>query len=236
MFSFKQIDLQKLPYSKILIVALTIISILAIKSCQLKNLEVTSSGVKIEMYKAQATLFKTEKNKLGEIITTQLAVITNKDKAVQDLISKNSTLQHVNTQLKFSSQAVVHDVLADYVQVKYKTDTVYVNSVPIGVQFSKKDRWYSISGSIQGSGVLFDSISFKDSITYNLGTKRKAGICGYFKPYDPTVEVISSNPYVSVKSLQNMTFVGVPKWYENRGVWFLAGMVSAGVGVYYIRR
>lgn len=232
--TFKQIDLQKLPYQKMIILVLAIICIVSVRSCSLKQMEITSSGIKIEMYKAQANVFNTTVNKLGETITTQLAVITNKDKEVEKLLSKNSTLSNLNTQMKFSSEAKVYDVVAAYA-VPPETirihDTTYI---PVGTDFSKTDKWYSISGSIQDKGVVFDSLSFKDSITYNLGTKRQPGLFGFFKPYDPTVEVISSNPYITVKSLQNMKFVSKPKWYERKGVWFIAGAVSAGVGAYYL--
>lgn len=232
---FAKIDLQKLPYQKIFILVLAIICIVSIRSCSLKELEITSSGVKIQMYEAQAHVFKTTVNKLGETITTQLAVITNKDKEVEKLLSKNSSLSNLNAQMKFSSEAKMYDVVAAYA-VPPETirihDTTYI---AVGSGFLKVDKWYSISGYVEEKGIVFDSISFKDSITYNLGTKRKPGLFGYFKPYDPTVEVISSNPYITVKSLQNMKFVSKPKWYERRGVWFVAGVVSAGVGVYMVK-
>lgn len=231
--TFAPIDLQKLPYQKIIILVLAVICIISIRSCSLRELNVTSSGIKIKMYEAQANVFDSIKNKLGETIVTQLAVITNKDAQVQKLLSKNSTLTKLNSQMKFSSQAMVHDVVASYIT---KIDTIYKNTVPIGVSFSKTDKWYSVSGKIRGNGILFDSISMKDSITYNLGTKRKPGISGFFKSYDPTIEIISSNPYITVKSLQNMKFVNSPKWYENRGVWFLAGAVSVGAGIYYLSK
>lgn len=235
MISFAKIDLQKLPYTKILLVAVTIIAIMAIRSCSLKELEVTSSGVKIKMYEAQATVFETTVNTLGEKVATQAAVITNKDKEVQALLAKNSTLSTLASQVIFASEAKVTNVMAPFIKPDtiHSKDTVYI---PVGTEFSKVDQWYSISGSVQETGLKIDSLKFTDSTTYNLGTKKSPGLAGYFKPYEPTLEVISHNPYVTAKSLQNMKFVSKPKWWEHKGVWFVGGIVTAGTGIYFISR
>lgn len=235
MLSFTKIDLQKLPYTKILLVAVTIVAIMAIRSCSLKELEVTSSGVKIQMYQAQNKVFETTVNTLGEKVATQLAVITNKDKEVQALLSKNSTLSKLSSQVIFASNAKLLNITAPYSKVDtiHKKDTIYVQS---GTKFSKTDIWYSISGSVQETYLKIDSIKFTDSTTYNLGTKKMPGLAGYLRPYEPTLEVISHNPYVTAKSLQNMKFVSKPKWWENKAVWFLAGAATAGAGVYYIAK
>lgn len=235
MFSFEKIDLQKLPYTKILLVAVTIVAIMAIRSCSLKELEVTSSGVKIQMYQAQSKVFETTVNTLGEKVATQLAVITNKDKEVQALLSKNSTLSKLSSQVIFASEAKIANITAPF----SKIDTIRVNDtvyIPVGTEFAKADKWYSISGSVQETGLKIDSLKFNDSTTYNIGTKKQPGLLGYFKPYEPTLEVINHNPYVTAKSLQNMKFVSKPKWWEHKGVWFLGGAVAAGTGIYFLTK
>jgi len=233
MISFAKIDLQKLPYTKILLVAITIVAIMAIRACSLKELEVTSSGVKIQMYQAQSKVFETTINTLGEKVSTQLSVITNKDKEVQALLSKNSTLSKLSSQVIFASNAKVSNITAPFSKVDtiHKKDTIYVQS---GAHFFAGDNWYSISGRLQPNGLKIDSLKFNDSTTYNLGTKKQPGINGYFKPYEPTLEVINHNPYVSAKSIQNIKFVSKPKWWEHKGVWFLAGATIATASVILI--
>ncbi len=246
MFNIKLSDLKELPISKILVVILAIVCIAAIRSCQMKTLEVTSSGVKIQMYENQTKQFVVKVNKLGETVSTQLAVISDKDKQVEKLLAQNSTLQYVSTQVKIGAKTTISDISIPYsnalniIKQKDSISNIVSNScdssycIPIGTEFNKVDKWYSISGSIQKNGIKFDSLSFNDSIIYNLGTKRKPGIKGFFKPYDPTIEVIGVNPYMKVRSLQNMTFVRPPKWYENRGVWLAAGFIGGTVGTYYL--
>jgi len=235
MLSFAKIDLQKLPYTKILLVAVTIVAIMAIRSCSLKELEVTSSGVKIQMYQAQSKVFETTVNTLGEKVSTQLAVITNKDKEVQALLSKNSTLTKLYSQVVVGSKSLVSDITLTYSKhdTIHDKDTVYVS---VGSEFRKYDQWYSISGTVQENGVKIDSLTFKDSTTYNIGTKKLPGLTGYFKPYEPTLEVINHNPYVTAKSLQNMKFVSKPKWWEHKGIWFGAGAISAGTAIYLLAK
>ncbi len=236
MLKILPVDLQKLPLQKIIIVALTIICIMSIRSCRMQSLEVTSSGIKMELYKDKALSFVSKINKLGETVSTQSSVIVSRDKDLEVLMLKNSSLSKINSQAKFTSTTTISNTLADFVPEPASAKIIITDTtcVKIGRKFIKNDKWYSIKGSLQLKGIQFDSITVRDSVTYNLGTKRKEGIKGYFSAHEPTLEIISSNPHMKINSIQNITFIDKPKWFEKRSTYFIAGIIGGLTGVYYI--
>lgn len=236
MFKFSAININRLPIHKVLIVVLTIISIVAITQCNMKNLKVTSSGLEIQMYKAQSSLFLTKVNQLGEVVNTQNTLIADRNHDLEKALLRNSELNRLNYQIKSATSAVISDRLVMYDENDsvgdlgcHLTDT---SCVEIGTRFRESDKWTYISGSVLKAGIKIDSLSINDSIVYNLGLKRNSGFKGHFQQWVPMVEVIHSNPDVRTISLQNINLIDRRKWYEKQLTWGAFGLgLGVGVGV-----
>lgn len=239
--TFTPINLQKLPYGKIWAIAATIVCVIAIRQCSLKTVEVTSSGVKIELYKAQATAFSTKANELGEQVNTQLAIITDRDKKVEELISKNSSLRSINSHLAIASTITIPETVAKWeepqLSIITKSESLSnpMDYIKVGSKFNYENKWVSLSGKVKKVGISFDSICVKDSITINLGISRKPGIKGWFQSGDPKVELINSNPYMKTNTIQNITFKHVDKWYDSKAIWLVSGIVSGVAATIYLK-
>ena len=234
-FKIKEIDLQKLPIQKIIIVALTIVSIIAMRTCNMKDIEVTSAGFKMEFYKAQSSLFEQKTNKLGERVATQVAMITERDKQVEEALLKNSKLAKLNTQIIVNSKTTATEILAPFINEVIESQepdsqTVKLPCLPFGTQFQKTDKWFSLKGSVVREGVEIHHISFIDSTTINIGYKNAKGVFGFLKKKEPVVELINSSPYRETVSMQNITFKEKrPKWMK-----FGAGVLIGGLTSVYL--
>ena len=233
--------ISKLPVSKLIIAALAIGWFISIKSCQTKDSEIITADMKLDVYKAMTTKFVKTLNKKGQEVSTQKALVLARDKKLEKTLLENSNLQKLNVQIRIASNAAIADIIAHYAGVDSSTfghittinstgDTVRKECVAIGTKFNKLDVWYSIAGSLQKIGVSFDSITFKDTTTINLGSEKQPGLFGFLKEREDLVEVVHSSPYVSTTGMQNITFRDPPKWY-NRRITLFGGGVAVGVSL-----
>ncbi len=238
MISFKKIDVQKLPVQKLLIVALAIIAIFSIRSCRLKEIALNDKGLEIDFYQNQNQTITREKNKFGEEIASQKILLVTKDKALEKQLLANSSLTSINSHYKAKLKTTLTNVTAGYIR-----DTVFeqvmsakeahenlpdsVKVIPVGTKFIKEDKWFSIKGRVQEDGIKFDSLSFINEPTINIGYKRKEGIRGYFQKKDKTIEIINPNPYTTTTGISNINFKEPPKmFFETRGFAFGVGVLA----------
>lgn len=219
-----------------LILALAIICIFSIRSCQLKSFEVTNVGFSLQMYQAQASKFSMELDKRGNIINEQEVHIAIRSKELEKALLANSKLKRLNTQIVTTNAITVRNVSADFIYTPDIASARVVRDssnaavccdscIYTGTKFLKTARWYTIAGTIRTNGVKFDSLQFRDSTTYNLGEKRVNGVKGFFKPKVPTLEVIHYNPYSNTTRLNNVTLVSEKKWFQTPLAHFLGGVV-----------
>ena len=190
---FKKVDLQKLPLKKIAIIGQFIIIVFCVRSCHLKELAINKNGLDIKMYEGKVNEFTTTVNKLGEKVSLQDQVITQKNKDIEKELLKNSTLVAINEQTKFEASSKIKDVLAKYYNnnapgdtgdggknVVTIHDTVFKNGVVVSANTTKAvkvgtkfkadtSQWYKVYGKIGEAGVLLDCISFKSAFTLNVG-------------------------------------------------------------------
>jgi hypothetical protein len=168
----------------------------------------------MEEYLNERQEFITEINDKDEQIATQKQVVLSKDREIEKKLLENSNLDRLNSQIKVKFQTQIKDIIASYEEggdggLIVGTDTIHDTLIvekPIGVKFGTKfkldtDPWYYAGGSITDKGVLFDSLSFKNSITITVGKKRD----GWLKPMETLVEVKSENPYTGITGLNNVT-------------------------------
>lgn len=202
--------------NKILIgsqVLLIIILVMSVRSCNTNQALAELNQYKLDEYLEERQEFVTTINEQGEQIAIQDEVIITKDKKIEKQLLENSQLKKLNRQIKIGFETKLENVIAEYEgklednlisETIHDTihDTVYTNPIGVkfGTPFSLYDDWYYTAGSIEKNGVLFDSLSFRNDLTITVGRKRE----GWFKPMETKVEVVSSNPYTRINSLNNI--------------------------------
>ncbi len=256
LFSFEKIDIQKLPVQKLLIVVLTIISIISIRGCRLKDLALNSKGVELQFYQNKTQAVTQEKNKLGEQVTSQSLMMIDKDKALEKQLLANSNLTEINNHYKVKLSTAITNVTAAYtsssgdaasadssfnpIMTVEEAKTKLPDSTEIavvGTHFIKEDKWYMIKGSIQRNGIKFDSLSFVNEPTINIGYKRKSGIKGYFQKKEKTIEIINPNPYTTTTAMSNINFnPPKPVIFKRWGFAFGLGAIAALLTNSYLHR
>jgi hypothetical protein len=250
--NFKEIDLQKLPIKKILIIGQFLVIIFCVRSCHLKDLIVNRNGLEIKMYEGKANEFEVTKNKLGEKVALQDQMIVEKTKALEKELLKSSTLASLNEQVKFEASTKIKNIIAAYsgtgnigteivtihdtIKINGKDSVETIKAVKIGTKFkADTSQWYKIAGSIQRNGVKFDSLSFKSAFTLNIGEKRVKGIKGWlFGKKEAKVELINPNPYTKVDVMKNIKLED-KKWWQSGWIKFGAGVLVGGAVIIYAK-
>lgn len=252
---FKEIDLQKLPIKKVVIIGQFLVIIFFVRSCHLKDLTINSNGVQLQMYEGKANEFEKKANKLGQEVALQNQMVVQKTKAVEKELLKNSLLTKLNEQVKFEASTKIKNLLAKYtgtdwgdgdtgdgegggtivvtihdtIQVDGKDSIRTIEGIRVGTKFkADTSQWYKIAGTIQKDGIKFDSLSFKSDFTLNIGEKRVKGYKGWlFGKKEAKVELINPNPYTKVDVMKNIKLED-RKWWDNGWVKFGAGVLAGG--------
>jgi hypothetical protein len=249
---FKEIDLNKLPLKKMVIIGQFLVIIFFVRSCHLKDLTINSNGVQMQMYEGKANEFEKKANKLGQEVALQNQMVVQKTKEIEKELLKNSLLTKLNEQVKFEASTKIKNILAKYseAEMNFKNsgdggtvvitvhDTIKVNGkdsirtiegIRVGTKFkADTSQWYKVAGSIEKDGVKFDSLSFKSAFTLNIGEKRVKGYKGWlFGKKEAKVELINPNPYTKVDVMKNIKLED-KKWWENGWVKFGAGVLVGG--------
>jgi len=249
--NFKEIDLQKLPIKKILIIGQFVVIIFCVRSCHLKDLIVNRNGLEIKMYEGKANEFEVTKNKLGEKVALQDQMIVEKTRALEKELLKSSTLASLNEQVKFEASTKIKNILANYsgnsaTEIITVHDTIKlangkdsietVEAVRVGTKFkADTSKWYSIAGSVAKNGIKFDSVSFKSDWTMNIGEKRVKGIKGWlFGKKEPKIELINPNPYTTIDVMKNIKLED-KKWWQSGWIKFGAGVLVGGAVIIYAK-
>jgi hypothetical protein len=245
---FKEIDLQKMPIKKIVIIGQFLIILFCVRTCHIKDLTINNKGVELKMYEGKTNEFETTKNKLGEKIALQDQMIVQKDKAIEKELLKNSLLTKLNEQVKFEASTKIKNFIANYsgngTEIITVHDTIKlangkdsietIEGVKIGTAFkADTSKWYKIAGTIQKQGVKFDLVSFQSDFTMNVGEKRVKGIKGWLLgKKEAKVELINTNPYTTIDVMKNVKLVD-KKWYQNGWLKFGAGVLIGGAIISY---
>jgi len=249
---FKEIDLNKLPLKKMVIIGQFLVIIFFVRSCHLKDLTINSNGVQMQMYEGKANEFEKKANKLGQEVALQNQMVVQKTKEIEKELLKNSLLTKLNEQVKFEASTKIKNILAKYsgaemnfgnsgdggtvvitvhdtIKVNGKDSIRAIEGIRVGTKFkADTSQWYKVAGSIEKDGVKFDSLSFKSAFTLNIGEKRVKGYKGWlFGKKEAKVELINPNPYTKVDVMKNIKLED-KKWWENGWVKFGAGVLVGG--------
>ena len=181
-------------------------------------------------FKEQKYLETIDEN--GNRIAEQEQIILTQEQAIDNNLLEIKRLKEVNAQVVVNTITQI-----DSVFVPFYVDTTSIalndsivdldNFIQVPQIFSLDKEWFSFGGQITKTGLLMDSLSFRNELTLTLGQKSN----GLFKKTTPLVLVEYSNPYVHTTGLQNIVVKNELKWYDKKGIMigigFLGGMTTA---------
>jgi hypothetical protein len=247
MINFKNIDLNKMPIKKIVILGQFAVILFLVRSCHLQDLTISSNGLRIKMYENKVNEFTTKVNEYGHQLATQDQMIVERDKDLEKQLLRNSELSKLNEQIKYQAETKIKNIVANYgsgsnnetVKIIHDTiikdgDTSVIAAVPIGTKFAARDtgNWYSLGGSLEKEGVKFDSINFRSDVEVNIGLVKQPGYKGWLLGRkDPKVEIVNKNPYSSVVNMRNIKLEDPKRWWESGWIKFGAGFLLGGAFV-----
>lgn len=112
-------------------------------------------------------------------------------------------------------------------------DTVNKYFVRVPKVFRHSDKqWFSLSGSVDKKGILFDTIQFINKFDVTIGYKKGKR---FYNKSEPVVELKSYNPYTSVPYVNNIVVQqNKAPWYYSRVAMLFYGF-GAGYGISTIK-
>jgi hypothetical protein len=205
------------PY--LVVVALVVVILLWLKSCQVNNENIVGLKSYNEM---QADSLKIYKTKEGTWASDKKAADITQDN-YEGLLKENADLKKQVKDFK-KVNAVIN------AKNETKIDTVklvFRDSIPC--DFGSRDfvvdsAWYSISGKVTNKYVLLDEILITDNQAIVIGDLRQ----GLFKRSEYSVKVTHTNPYIQTTGLSAITIKPKKHWYDNKLIWLGFGMFTGG--------
>jgi len=102
-------------------------------------------------------------------------------------------------------------------------DSLVANSVVTPMPFSKHEKWFNIDGIIKKDGLRIDSLKIPNEATVNIGWK-KSGFLNL--KTTPIVEVINTNPNISVKGMSNLIIKKNKSLFQKPTFWGAVGLIG----------
>lgn len=212
-------------YGKFLAGVVLLVAILAINDSVNKRKQ-------IQNLKAEKVLLihsiDTFRNKNSQLISQAEAAKVANDKAVTELSNEIFDLKRKNQKLVKEIQSlgrIGQRVRVDSVLIPY-TDTFYVindSTIRVPAPYEFDDKWFSLKGKVLKTGVLVDSISISDTLSFRQVDVKN----GWFKKPTTVLQVVHSNPYVQTTSVQYIV-VDRPTTQWNK--WIKPTLTALGAG------
>ncbi len=208
----------------------------AIKECNKNKISKEEQELKLSEYKRNNQEFKILLNDKDQELSEQKEQLINKDKSLEKELLKNTDLKKLTQQIKFESETQIKNIEAKFKGVNNlvietendssgvvtKTDTL---GVKIGTQFSNINGWYRVYGRVVSSGILFDSIYFRNRYVITVGKKRETTF-GKLRTY---VEVFNENPYTRTVTMGNIKVIEKKPVYQSGWLKFGVGVVAGAL-------
>lgn len=201
-------------------VGLIVLGILLFQQCD-RTAELKQERKSVETFLNDSVSYY--KTKAGKEIAQKKALQGSKQ-ALEILLSKqvDSTQQLRKLVSKFKSVDVAANIKTitkfDTVHVPYSSN---VESVPFQKDFNRQTEHYSISGTVNESGIKFNAPEIYNTLSLAIG-KKKTGL--FQSEY--RVEAVNSNPHVKTTGLDAYTFT------DNKGLISLDAQAGYGMTIY----
>ena len=237
MFTFKKIDLNKLPVKNLIIISCLIVIALMVRECSVSSIEAEANdgGWKLK-YTAMVDSFTTETNALGEKVVIQDQLIISSKQANDMLAMENSSLKKLASSssvrtvtkiVKIPTDMGMATIDAKEIPEEFRGDSISEDSTITVDTFHAGDEWFSLDGKVYNKRVFIDSLIFRDKITTNIGWRRDKGFKNLFKAKRAVVETKSANPHVSITGVQNVVVQDDKKFFQTTAFKVGVGAVGA---------
>jgi hypothetical protein len=236
--------MEKMKNTFIYIVLIVIIILLLLKGCEIQK-DRDNMLTQLSTFKIENQNFKVKVNKDSSTIVTQRQTILTQDEAIKlGILKLNGEIKKVQSQVNQVQEFVINDVPVPYVPdnfidtsgwyVKLKNgdtsksicDSFIKNSVLVGTQFKKDEKWLKMDGKIKKDGLQLDSMTIPNESSVTIGYRKY----GFFNlKSEPIVEIKNTNPYLKVSKVSNVLIKNNKSIFSKKGFWFAIGILG---GVY----
>jgi hypothetical protein len=195
----------------------------------------------ISQYKLGEKEFKTKVQKDSSTIAQQSQTILSQDEAIKlgllklegDIKKVQSQVRQVQTISITDSVPFIPGSFADTTgwmkriasgdSSRAVLDSLLANTIIVPKGFNLEKKWYSINGTINKEGIVFDSIKIENESSITVGWKNK-GFLGIKK--EPVVEIKNTNPFLSVTKMDNVVIKKKTGLFQSKLFWAGVGIVS----------
>jgi len=225
----------------IIVVLILIIFIFGYKGCQMYR-EKENLLNQVSSYENGQKAFKVKLLADSSTISEQKQTILSQNEAIKlGLLKLEGDIKKVQSQVRQSQEINISDVTFPFVpdnfadtsglyariasnfDCKVLVDTILSKSVFVPKGFSLKDKWYSVDGVINKSGITFDSIKLNNESSVTVGWK-KTGFLNLSK--EAVVEVKNTNPYLQVTKMDNVVIKPKKGIFDSKLFWGGLGILG----------
>ena len=230
----QKINLNKLPFKNLVIICLATVCIYSVRSCSIKDIELskTNEEWKFKLSAKERQFTKRIQADSSVIATQQLRIFSEEEAKTLALI-ENERLKNIKSVVRTNTVTRIESVFVPFEAMSVDLNTDYENTCAIPQDtikyFKTNNEWYSINGSVSDSGVLFDSVSFKNSFSTTIGYEKSPGALGFLKKKNPVVEIKSDNPYTDITAMDNIIIKEDKKFYQTTGFKIGVGVLLGGI-------
>ena len=226
---------------KIINIALLILVILLLlKGCEMQK-DRDNLLTQISTYKLSEKAFKTKILSDSSTLATQTQTILSQKEAIKlGLLKLEGEITKVQSQVRQQQDVKINNVEVPYIPSGYTDtsgwysklkngdtskaicDSLIANSIVVPQRFSLEQKWYSIDGKVNKSGLLLDSLKIKNESSVTIGYRKY----GFLKlKREPIVEIKNTNPYLSVSKVSNVVIKPNKSIFKSKAFW-------TGVGIF----
>jgi hypothetical protein len=141
-------------------------------------------------------------------------IIAEKDKRIQNLIDSMDHIKSISSVVR-----VVTNTVIDSIHVPFEVP-IYIekdgsNYLRVPQPFSKVEKWYSLSGKINITGILIDSLSYRNDFQIVTGIEDHGSwLKNTFRRNNPTVQIKDQNPFSRTETLHQIVVKDKPKRFS----------------------
>ena len=218
-----------------------VILLLCFKSCENKK-EHDNLLTQIASYQLGEKAFKTKLLSDSSTMATQTQTILTQDEAIKTGILKlEGEIKKVQSQVRQKQDISISDIAVPFVPNGYADttgwarslnqgdrsnstiDSLIANSIIVPSKFKKEDKWFTINGEVQKTGLMVDSIKITNESSVTIGYK-KSGLFGLKRT--PLVEIKNTNPYLAVTKMNNVVITPNKSIFKNKFFWSGIGIIG----------
>jgi len=178
-----------------------------------------------QTYIEDRELFTQKRNNDSSLIARQALTIVSQANDIKEL--KELAIKE--------PELIIRTQIKNVVKTEIQLDTVMIESKPylkLPKDFYKKDKWYTIGGTINRIGTLqIDSLVSFANLTYAIADTSRSGLWNRLnKRRDKVLSLKIDNPNMRITGMSNIYIQEHKKWWQTTGAKIGIGFIL-GLGV-----